>query len=83
MPLHRGNTGQFLNSFGLIGELVLQCDKESGLLDVANRVAARRKGITKVIETAKNSSKAAGDVERMHQTLEGMIRTATIALEKH
>jgi hypothetical protein len=33
-----------LNSFGLTGDLVIQCDKESGLLDVANRVAARRKG---------------------------------------
>ncbi len=82
-PYTEATLANSLNSFGLTGELVLQCDKESGLLDVANRVAARRKGITKVIETAKNSSKAAGDVERMHQTLEGMIRTATIALEKH
>ena len=82
-PYTEATLANSLNSIGLTGELVLQCEKESGLLDVANTVAARRKGINKVIETAKNRSKPAGDVASMHQTLDGIIRTATIALEKH
>jgi hypothetical protein len=74
---------QSLDSLGLTGELVIQVDKESGAADVARRIAAKRKGKTIVRLVPKRSHKSNGGVERMHQFMQGMLRTDKDALEQH
>ena len=70
-----------LESFGLMSDLIIQTDKEHGPMDVMRRVAAMRKSRMQLRRTPKGSSASNAFVERMHQTLEAMVRTMKEVIE--
>ena len=55
-----------LKAFGVIGEVVLQTDKDTGPIEVAKHVAAERKATTIIRQTPKKSSQSNACVERPH-----------------
>ena len=70
-----------LESFGVTGEMVLQTDKETGLIDVAKHVAIERKATTIIRQTPKKSSQSNAYVEQAHQSVEAMVRTMKEVIE--
>ena len=70
-----------LELFGVIGEMVLQTDKETGPIDVAKQVAHERKATTIIRQTPKKSSQSNAYVERAHQSVEAMVRTVKEVIE--
>ena len=71
-----------IESLGFSGDIILKCDQEAALVDLANGVRKMRgeEGRT-IIETAKTKdSQSHGRAERAVQSVEGIVRTMKLAL---
>ena len=70
-----------LENWGRTGDLVIQTDKEYGPIEVVRKIASKREGKTIIRQTPKKSKQSNAIVERMHQTVEGLMRTHKEVIE--
>ena len=74
---------QDIAKMGYQSDVILKCDQEAALIDLVETIARRRTCGTTQVETGKTrDSQSNGVVERAIQSVEGMVRTMKLALEK-
>ena len=72
-----------LQGIGYNDKVILKCDQEAALVDLAKAIARIRKEVETVIEHSKaKDSQTNGVAERAVQSVEGLVRTMKFALEK-